>query len=186
MAEQCNLLQGVCVLHNAITTYLYQGKFQDPDLTSLLKTAGGVKVIPYDAQASETATALVTMSRETLELKSRQSLAHSSQQSSFTFGLNLAIVISTQSYFLTEKLGTELLQYIAAISNMLPAYNLYVGGLSLSKTQNNLEASPNYFINTITLNCSIPQAVWKNESSDDILSTLRLNIKFDGQNILST
>lgn len=185
MKEECNILDSICVLQNLVANYLTQPEMLGEELSELIKNSGGVKFIPYDAQANETAGTLITMSRESIAFTPKQSIAQSVYQSSHKVAITLIFTISAQSYFLAEKLGESLVRYLASISNAMNNYNLNISSLVLSKTQNNLDQSPNYFFNTITIGGSIPQVVWKIQSSDDILSTLKLNIKFDGQDVLS-
>lgn len=184
MPEYCDFLQGVCVLQQAISAHVLDNNFYNPELPELIKSMGGVKVIPYDAQADETAKVLITMQRDTITLGNRGNLSQA-QTSTFSPQIGLHIKISTQSYYLTEKLGQELLQYVASVQGALRAFNLNIGSISLSPTQNNKESSPNYFINTISIGGSVPITMWKTKSSDDILSCIRTNITFNEQNILS-
>lgn len=184
MPEYCDFLQGVCELQTLVSAHLLLNDFFDPELRELIKNSGDIKVIPYNAQADETAKVLVIMQRGDIVLTPKQSLNYSSRESSYQPALTVSFTISSQSYYITEKLGAELLQYIASISNAIKERNINIGGLSLSPTTNNKEVSPNYFINTLSVNCTIPRTMWKIQTSDDILSTLRLNVKFDGQNIL--
>lgn len=185
MDNKCNFLQGVCVLQNVIETYLNTGDFYEPELAEMLKQSGGVKVIPFDAQADETAKTVITMRRDNIVLAPKQSLNFSSNTSGYKPQVSLRLIISSQAYYLTEKLGIELLQFIGSISNMMSPYHINIGSLTLTETQNNTETSPNYFVNQLVIACAIPQLMWKRQVSDDILSTMKLNIKFDGQDILS-
>lgn len=184
MSEYCDFLQGVCVLQQAISAHVLDNNFYNPELTELIQNVGGVKIIPYDAQADETAKALITIQRDAITLGTKGNLSQS-QASTFLPHIGIQIKISTQSYYLTEKLGQELLQYVASIQSSLRAFNLNIGSISLSPTQNSKEASPNYFVNVISIGGSIPVIMWKTKSSDDILSCIRTNITFNEQNILS-
>lgn len=185
MSDKCNFLQGVCVLQNAIASYVESEDFYDDDLSSLIKQTGGVKVIPFDAQADETAKTIITMRRDNIVLAPKQSLNAPSTVSSYRPQLTVRVIISAQTYYLAEKLGVELLQFVGSISNLLVPHHINIGGLTLTETQNNIESSPNYFVNQLVISCTIPQLMWKRQVSDDILSTMKLNIKFDGKDILS-
>lgn len=185
MPEYCDFLQGVCVLQSAIHEHLISDRIYNPEVAELIKNCGGIKFIPYDAQADETATALITMRRDNIVLGGQANLAGSKTSSAFRPNIGLQVHISTQSYYFTEKLGQELLQYVASIQSAMRAFNLNIGSLALSPTTNNKEASPNYFINTLAITGSIPLTMWKIQTSDDILSCIRTNITFNGQNILS-
>lgn len=184
MSGTCDFLQGVCIFQQTIANYLLTGKFYNEELADLIKETGDIKVLAYDAQADETARALVTMRRDTITLNTIPTMNYGVDHVSYKPALSIIITISSQSYALTEKLGAELLQYIAVISKAMGSYNLNIGSIRLSPTTNSPQ-SPNYFINTISVGCTIPQVLWKMQSDDDILSTLKLNIKFDGQNILA-
>jgi hypothetical protein len=185
MSEYCNFLQGVCVLQQAVSTHILSEKFYNPELVELIKNTGNVKIIPYDAQADETARVLITMRRGNISMGIKGGLTGGVHNNAYTPQLALRIIISTQSYFLTEKLGQELLQYVASIRGGLQAFNLNIGTITLSPTENNKEVSPNYFINSVDITASIPITMWKTQSSDDILSSIKTSITFNGQNILS-
>lgn len=185
MAEYCDFLQGVCILQNALAIHLSTESFYNPELIELTKSTGGVKFIPYDAQADETATTLVTMRRSNIVLGAKGNLTGSIRENAFMPAITIMIHISAQSYYLAEKLGQEILQYIASIQSGLRSFNLNIGSITLTPTENNKERSPNYFTNSIAISGSIPITMWKTQSSDDILSSIKTNITFNGQKILS-
>lgn len=185
MSEYCDFLQGVCVLQQAIANHVLSKEFYNPELAELIKNTGDIKIIPYDAQADETACTLISIRRGNITMGVKGGLTGGLHNSAYTPQLALRIIISSQSYFLTEKLGQELLQYIASIRGGLQAFNLNVGTITLSPTENNKESSPNYFINSVDITASIPITMWKTQSSDDILSSIKTSITFNGQNILS-
>lgn len=184
MAEYCDFLQGVCVLQAALDTYVTTGAFYNPELKELVKNAGGVKFVPYDAQADETAKTLITFQRGPISLTSKGSLSSSITSNTFAPNISLIIKVSAQSYYLAEKLGQDLLQYIASIKGGIRSFNLNIGDISLSETTNNREASPNYFVNTLTMHASIPLTMWQTQTSDDILLSIKTNITFNEQKIL--
>jgi hypothetical protein len=184
MSDYCDFLQGVCVLQTALSDHVLNNKFINPELIELSQATGGVKVIPYDAQADETARAMVILQRGDITLQNKGILSQPSSQSTFTPQLSLMIQVSTQSYYFTEKLGQEILQYVASIQGALRSFNLNIASLSLSPTRNDKTNSPNYFINAVTITGSIPITVWKIQSSEDILSSIKMNIKFSGQKII--
>lgn len=185
MSEYCDFLQGVCVLQTALSEHVLHNNFYNPELVELAKSTGGVKVIPYDAQADETARALIIMKRGAITLGSKGALTQNTTTSTFSPQLSLEIQISTQSYYFTEKLGQEVLQYVASIQGAIRSFNLYIGAITLTPTINNKEASPNYFINTVGITGSVPITMWKTKTSDDILSCIKTNITFNEQKILS-
>lgn len=185
MSEYCDFLQGVCVLQQAIDNHISTFSFYNPELPELVKNTGGIKFIPYDAQADETAKALITMRRGNISLGIKGGIGGSAYNNAYTPQLGIQLIISTQSYYLTEKLGQELLQYVASIRGGLQAFNLNIGAVTLTPTVNNRESSPNYFVNTVDITASIPVTMWQTQSSDDILSSIKTSITFNGQNILS-
>lgn len=185
MSEYCDFLQGVCVLQQAISNHVLSKEFYNPELAELIKNTGDIKIIPYDAQADETAKTLIHIQRDNIVLGAKGGLAQNTYTSTFAPQLGIHIIISSQSYYLTEKLGQELLQYIATIQGAIRAFNFNIGSISLTPTKNSKEASPNYFINTITITGSVPITMWKTKSSEDILSCIQTNITFNGQQISS-
>lgn len=185
MDEYCDFLQGVCILQTALAEHVMHNNFYNPELVELANNTGGIKVIPYDAQADETARALIHVQRDAISLGSMGNLTQNALNSTFAPKINLHIQISTQSYYFTEKLGQEVLQYIASIQGALRNFNFNIGSINLSPTMNNKESSPNYFVNTVNISGSIPITMWKTKTSNDILSCIKTNITFNEQKILS-
>lgn len=179
MEDSCDFLSGVCLLQGAIEGYLQSMDFYNPELHEMLQTTGGVKFLPYDAQPDETAKTIVTVRRDTITLNPQNNMIASSDVVAYHPSIPLQIIISSQSYRLTEKLGQELLQLAAVLSKSAPLAKLNIGGLQLSPTVNDKDNSPNYFICKVSMNCSMPLTMWKIDNSSDILTSVKLNTKFN-------
>ena len=183
MENNCNFLQGVCVLQGAVEAYLIERDFYNKDLTEMLPSTKDIKFVPYDTQADETSKVLINMSRGPISLTNTGILNMPSNMTSGKPSLAIIFTISTQNYYLTEALGIELLQYLSAISKSISAFNLNLGQIQLSETQVQKDTSPHFYVNKIVVQASIPQVLWKLKSSDDILNSIRTNITFNGQTI---
>lgn len=179
MENSCDFLQGVCMLQSAIEGYLKSVDFYNADLNEMIEASGGVKFVPYDAQPDETARTLVTMRRDTIALNPQNNMMSSSGTVAYYPVIPLILVISSQSYKLTEKLGQELLQLVAVLSKSAPLTFLNIGSLQLTPTANDNSNSPNYFICKVSMQCSMPLTMWKIDNSSDILTSVKLNTKFN-------
>lgn len=183
MENNCNFLQGVCILQGAVEAYLKERSFYNTDLNEMLPADKDIKFVPYDAQADETAKVLISMTRGTINLANAGVINMPTDTTTGRPGLSIVFTISTQSYYLTEAIGVELLQYISASSGAIRTFNLNIGTIQLSETQVQKDVSPHFYINKIVVQASIPQIMWKLKSSDDILNSIRTNITFNGQTI---
>lgn len=185
MADECNFLSGVCALQQAVHNYLLVGDFYDSSIKDMLDKSGGITFVPYDSQADETAKTLITMRRGDLIMQPRSNINETPDVVAYNPSVTLEFTVSAQSYRLAEKLGQELIQLLAILSKSTAEVNLHIGGLQLTPTQNSLEGSPNYFSCKVTANCGIPLTMWKLDNSDDILTIIKINTDFNGQDILS-
>lgn len=179
MSDSCNFLQGVCTLQSLLDGYLTSGDFELDGLKEQIAEVGGIKFIPYDAQPDETAKVLVTMRRGDIILSPQNNMGSDINTVAYRPSLTVVIKISTQSYRLTEKLGQEILQFLAIMSAEIKKANLTIGGLQLSPTANLPDSSPNYFACTITASCGIPLTMWKIANSSDILTSVKINTTFN-------
>jgi hypothetical protein len=185
MSDNCNILQGVCVLQAAVEAYLQNNSFYNTELNEKLSKSNSVKFVPYDAKADETAKVLVCMRRGPIILEHTGTMGTGTDTVSRKPKLSIRFIISSQSYSLTEALGLELLQFITVISKRIGAYNLNIGTIQLSETQVEPQHSPQFYIATVDLTASIPQVVWQLQANDSIVNSIRFNVNINGQRVLT-
>lgn len=185
MENNCNFLQGVCMLQEAIETYLNGGSFYNSELNEQLAKPNAFKFVPYDAKADETSKVLICMQRGEIVLENVGTLSTDSNTVSRKPKLSISLTISTQSYNLTEAIGAELLQFITVISKKITAYNLNIGAIQLSPTQVDMQQAPQFYIAKIGISASIPQVVWKLQPNDSIVNSIRFNVNINGQHMLT-
>ena len=185
MSNNCNFLQGVCILQEVVESYLKGGSFYNDNLAEHLSKQDAVKFLPYDAKADETAKILVCMRRGPIILENVGTLSTDSNTVARKPKLAIRFIISTQSYNLTEALGAELLQFITVISKKMSMYNLNIGTIQLSETQVEPQQAPQFYIATVEVNASIPQVLWQLQANDSIVNSIRFNVNINGQRVLT-
>lgn len=185
MSDKCNILQGVCVLQEAVDAYLQNKDFYNTELNDKLGKNNSIKFVPYDAKADETSKVLICMRRGPLILENAGTMGTDSNTVSRKPKLAISFLISTQSYSLTEALGLELLQFITVISKKIGAYNLNIGTIQLSETQVDPQQSPQFYIAKVDLSASIPQVLWQLQANDSIVNSIRFNVNINGQRVLT-
>lgn len=185
MQGYCDYLNGVCILQQAVECFIENKGFEDPELREMLHTPGDVKLVTYEGAAEETAKVLISFKRQALAISNVPTLNAGGSRAVFKPQVTVVITISAQTYYLAEKLGQEIAQYIARITNALMFHNINIASVSLSETVTSPEHA-NFYRNVITVSAGIPHIMWKMETSEDIVNSIRLRTTFNGQDILTT